>query len=223
MTRREPPATATWLLEHLTLGKRNEALAGDLLEEFQNGRTAGWYWSQVIVAIALASFRYYLAHPSLPTFAAIWSMAAPSWFVFTDKIQTDADVINVLFSRLVYPWSILGYFVLSLTLPLIFIWIGAAVYLLLQITITKSFSNIQWKRKLLLSASVYIALVTSMCVLANFLPPGQPVDRRTLTFLNVITDPRMWAMQTRLFSLVTLLLTLPTGTPWLESRRRIAA
>lgn len=37
MRRIEPPATATWLLEHFTPGERNEALAGDLLEEFQNG------------------------------------------------------------------------------------------------------------------------------------------------------------------------------------------
>jgi hypothetical protein len=31
----EPPALASWLLEHLALGKKNEALAGDLLEEFK--------------------------------------------------------------------------------------------------------------------------------------------------------------------------------------------
>jgi hypothetical protein len=221
MSRIKPPATATWLLDHWTPGKRNEALAGDLLEEFQNGRSARWYWSQVILAIALGWFREFLARPGLLAFAAIWSMAAPSWFVLTDRIQVDA--ITILFSKLVYPWSILGYFALSLILPLIFIWIGAAGYLLLQISITRSFSNLHLKRNLLLSACVYVALVAIMCVLADFLPPGQPVDRRTLTLLNAITDLRMWAMQTRLFSLVTLLFTLWAGTPQLGNRRGIAA
>lgn len=35
-----PPTTATWMLEHLLLGKRNEALEGDLFEEFQRRRSA---------------------------------------------------------------------------------------------------------------------------------------------------------------------------------------
>ncbi len=35
MNASKPPALATWMLEHLLWGGRNEALAGDLLEEFQ--------------------------------------------------------------------------------------------------------------------------------------------------------------------------------------------
>ena len=47
----KPPAVAEWLLEHLVLRSNNEALAGDLLEEFRQGRSAGWYWRQVLIAI----------------------------------------------------------------------------------------------------------------------------------------------------------------------------
>lgn len=47
----QPPALATWLIEHLIPGSRNEALAGDLLEQFGQGRSALWYWRQVLVAI----------------------------------------------------------------------------------------------------------------------------------------------------------------------------
>ena len=36
-------ALATWMLEHLAFGSDNEALCGDLLEEFQLGRSAAWY------------------------------------------------------------------------------------------------------------------------------------------------------------------------------------
>jgi hypothetical protein len=55
MTKSIPPALATWMLEHMLWGGRNEALAGDLLEEFQRRRSATWYWRQVLGAI-LASF-----------------------------------------------------------------------------------------------------------------------------------------------------------------------
>jgi hypothetical protein len=223
MRRIEPPATATWLLEHFTPGERNEALAGDLLEEFQNGRTAGWYWSQVLVAVALGWFRESLAHPSVLAFAALWSMVAPSWFVFTDKIQNNATVLNGLLCRLAFPWSTIGYFGWSLTVSLTFIWMGTGLYLFFQIWITRSFSNLQLRRRLLLSVFVYIAVSAGMFGLTIFLPLGHSIDRRTLTPLNAITDLRMWAMVPRLLSLVTLLCTLWAGTPRLENRRRIAA
>ncbi|TAM81536.1 MAG: hypothetical protein EPN47_12340 [Acidobacteria bacterium] len=51
MTKSKPPALAAWMLEHMQWGGKNEALAGDLLEEFQRRRSASWYWRQVIGAI----------------------------------------------------------------------------------------------------------------------------------------------------------------------------
>jgi hypothetical protein len=47
----EPPKAATWLLQHLAPGPMNDSLAGDLLEEFNLGRSAAWYWRQVLLAI----------------------------------------------------------------------------------------------------------------------------------------------------------------------------
>lgn len=46
-----PPALAAWLLEHMLFGGRNDALAGDLLEEFQRRGSTEWYWRQVLGAI----------------------------------------------------------------------------------------------------------------------------------------------------------------------------
>jgi hypothetical protein len=214
--------TGTWLLEHVTLGDRNEALAGDLLEDFRNGRTAGWYWSQVLVAIALGWFRQALAHPGVLAFATLWSVAAPSWFVYTDKIQNDATGLHGLLCRLDFPWSMVGYFGWSLTVSLTFIWTGIALYLFLQFWTSGNLGNLQFGRSLLLSGLVYATLFAGMCVLTLFLPPGHAIDRRTLTPLNAITDPRVYAMETRLFSFVTLLVTLWAGMPWPEKRRRTA-
>jgi preprotein translocase subunit SecY len=51
MRHTEPPSAATWLLTHL--GRRNESLVGDLLEEYRRGRSSNWYWRQVVAAIAV--------------------------------------------------------------------------------------------------------------------------------------------------------------------------
>jgi hypothetical protein len=52
----EPPVLATWLLEHVRFSNTDEALAGDLLEDFRHGRSVAWYWRQVFAAI-LVGFR----------------------------------------------------------------------------------------------------------------------------------------------------------------------
>jgi hypothetical protein len=52
MNSRKLPVLATWLLKRLGIADRNPALAGDLQEEFQSGRSAAWYWRQAFMAIA---------------------------------------------------------------------------------------------------------------------------------------------------------------------------
>jgi hypothetical protein len=46
---------ALWLLGHLA--HRNEPLAGDLVEQYRVGRSVSWLWSQLLIAIAMGSFR----------------------------------------------------------------------------------------------------------------------------------------------------------------------
>jgi hypothetical protein len=57
MNLRKPPVLATWLLKRSGIADGNAPLAGDLLEEFQSGRSAAWYWRQTFMAIATGMCR----------------------------------------------------------------------------------------------------------------------------------------------------------------------
>jgi hypothetical protein len=50
MTRSQPPRLALALLQRVV--PDNEALIGDLIEEFEAGRSRAWFWRQTVVAIA---------------------------------------------------------------------------------------------------------------------------------------------------------------------------
>jgi len=86
---RRPPALAVWLLDRLGYTRQNAALAGDLLEEFRNGRSAGWYWRQALAVIAdgfprqMAALAPYLLAVTagyaaqLPLSYVLWSSGFP--------------------------------------------------------------------------------------------------------------------------------------------------
>jgi hypothetical protein len=49
----EPPRLAMWLLKHACPGRDREALTGDVVERFCEGRSPTWVWKQALVAIAI--------------------------------------------------------------------------------------------------------------------------------------------------------------------------
>lgn len=62
MTRSAPPAFATRLLA-LFIDPGNQALVGDLLEQYSEGRSRWWYWRQVVAAVGQSAFGNAREHP----------------------------------------------------------------------------------------------------------------------------------------------------------------
>jgi hypothetical protein len=62
MTRPAPPAFATRLLA-LFMGPGNQALVGDLLEQYSEGRSRWWFRRQVVAAVAQSAFGHAREHP----------------------------------------------------------------------------------------------------------------------------------------------------------------
>jgi peptidoglycan/LPS O-acetylase OafA/YrhL len=60
-----PPVIATWLLDRFGASPQIETIAGDLLEQYQQGRSRLWYWREVITAILMGAWSEFRQHSLL--------------------------------------------------------------------------------------------------------------------------------------------------------------
>lgn len=127
-----PPSAPDWLLAHFVPGDSNEALAGDLHEEFHSGRSAAWYWRQAVSAIFIRWTRELCVHRSVMLFAALWATLAPAWLL---TIARGEQVIRLShrLTQLNWPWNNLSSFALMLAANLLFVWTGITLYLLPEV------------------------------------------------------------------------------------------
>jgi hypothetical protein len=65
-----PPVIAAWLLQRFGPLQETDAIAGDLLEHYQHGRSRTWYWREVLVAIFTGTW-FELRQHSVRLIAAI--------------------------------------------------------------------------------------------------------------------------------------------------------
>ena len=176
MRRGEPPPVATWMLEHLVPGPRNDALAGDLLEEFRCGRSNGWYWRQVLGAIVLGVSNEIRIHVSLMFFAASWSMLAPAWLRLLSSFELRFN-LNERFGRMDWPWSIVSDVGFLLAANVLFIWTGMALYLMPHLWARRNLRVQPLRRGMRASLPVLVALWATLVVVPKYFlgqPVGQP-------------------------------------------------
>jgi hypothetical protein len=72
-----PPSIAAWILHRLGPAPETEAIAGDLIEQYQQGRSRLWYWREVIVAILTGTWSEVQQHSLLllVAIAMAWILA----------------------------------------------------------------------------------------------------------------------------------------------------
>jgi hypothetical protein len=93
------PAAATWLLEHLQSGSRNDHITGDMMEAYQSGRSRAWYWKEVLSAIFVSFCQEIVAHPVLAVRAT-----AIGWAIYLSyQYGVGPRVLTPLVQRFL-PW-----------------------------------------------------------------------------------------------------------------------
>ena len=73
MNSAKPPRLAAWILQVFGPELNHEALAGDLNEAFQQGRSNAWYWRQVLAAVRWRRLLYVL----LGSVLLAWWLTSP--------------------------------------------------------------------------------------------------------------------------------------------------
>ena len=165
-------ALATWMLEHFTPRPYSGALSGDLLEELDSGRSAGWYWRQVISAIAaglLSRARRY----ALPlTFSVAWSVFYPAWQISLWRGQS-AQALFSRWSALDWPYSALLLLGSGMFPAVTFVWLGLFVFVVLRTKMQQGAQELSGLRVLgSLSLSLNVLLLATIGLLGWSGPAG---------------------------------------------------
>lgn len=213
MKQTDPPRAAAWTLQHLA-GECNDALAGDLLEEFRSGRSAAWYWRQAIAAVLIGWGKESLRHLSSFAFAAVWAVFAPLWvWEWMIHVYYSPDLAGPIWS-FPWPWSTICDLALQCLLDLAFVWTGLLLFFLVTTEIPGHLKLPQLWRGILRSAFAYVALRLAT-LLALLLPSSShPVDWRTIQPLSTIADFTVGSCLERLPFFVAILFAI-----WGLSRR----
>src|SRR5215471_3208383 len=100
MTQRQPPRLAVWMLKHFGSGPDNDALLGDLAEQYAEKNSAWWYWRQTLGGIVVSTFKDIRNHKLLTLRALIvgWFVF---WFLWSRLMQYGVPVFQPVTQELV--------------------------------------------------------------------------------------------------------------------------
>ena len=153
-----PPKLAIWLLRHALPGGDNDALTGDLIERFREGKTRGWFWKEVLIAFAVGVLGEIRRH--WPYFCyAICGTAMPAFFRRSMLIAG----FPLDWRTLPWPWSQL---VLELS-PTLLLALTALPALAAALTISRTFRWVNLFR----TGTINLTLITLGHYLLYYLHP----------------------------------------------------
>jgi hypothetical protein len=162
-------AFATWILQHLTFGPARDALVGDLLEQLHSGRSAAWYWRQVLSALGVAAWSAVRAWAAPLVFSAGWSMVYPAWRAISRTWLPHAVPNHWLLLSWPRPEMLeLG---CGMVPTLTFVWIGYLLFLVFRRDIIHELSALRLLAGL--SASLNVLLLSTL-VLLHHVRNSQP-------------------------------------------------
>jgi hypothetical protein len=120
---------AIWLLEHAACGPSRDAIAGDLLEQWRGGRSAGWVWRQAMGAMLTEQMSQMRAVLLPVVFAVVWSAGYAGWGLFSREVM---GAFRDARPALTWPRSAFVEIGCGLAPALTFVWLGLLLYLLLR-------------------------------------------------------------------------------------------
>lgn len=184
-----PPGIATWMLEHLTLGKKNEALAGDLLEEFRRGRSAGWYWRQVLAAILLGFASELRTQWPAIVYTTLCAIPVPTFLILTVENVLETPFFASRW-HLAWPYSTIFDVSLWYGAQLIYIWLALMIYFLLFSLATRTINLHRFAGGLGKSALVFVAVSIGTLALFVILPEhaGRAIYRTRVTAMQLMSE-----------------------------------
>jgi hypothetical protein len=175
MKPKNPPAIAVWMLEHLTFADGSHALAGDLLEEFRAGRSQGWYWRQVLIAVAIGVGRQLGSHWPAVFFAALWALPSMAYQVFIVARWWTGSTFAAQTWHLAWPYSTICNIAFDIACGVLYVWVGLAVYFLFSALAMRRLDLRAFLRASRICLFVFLAVSAGLLTLAVMLPQPSPV------------------------------------------------
>jgi len=217
MKHENPPAAARWFLEHLVPGKKNDALAGDLLEEFRAGRSTLWYWRQVLAAFMVGCMGSMRANWLAFVFAFLWAIPASALWIKMIRWQSGTFVTRRW--DLAWPYSMICELGLTFGSQLLYVWVGVIFGFSIFSAAQKQFKARQLVRAVWISMAAYLVAFLSFFVWRLLFP--MPFDIRHATPVGLILS--VWWISFRVPFFIAVLAGLWSAcTSWEQTKMRTA-
>jgi hypothetical protein len=190
MIAKHPPRLARWILEHLTTNEQQDALSGDLLEEFSGGRSRGWYWRQVATAVIVSFARTLRVKWFAIAFSALWMLPLPALEIYVHREKLRGTFYSQIWSYQ-WPYSMISDIALAIGWKLLYLWLGITFCQMLLAIATRPTSVTQLVKGLCASAAVYVAMFLGMMAYILAFPHPYAVDIRRVNPISLILEPAL--------------------------------